>query len=619
MTTGLVQRFVQNQQQLAQSRGRRFRIKRPPRAQFPGAAERGYRAYLLGLVNAVKEDIDELLMPLIPQLVRVAGGRVDASRYNIEDIEGTLSTATEDISLRLNNQHLRGLEQKVGEYQTATSQRVNQDLRRQIRSMISLDAFPQAGTAERVQADTYLRQNVKLIESLTGRYVSQVEDMVRRGVQEGDRAQVIEDKVLSRWDVTRSRAKLIARDQVAKLRGNLTRIRQTSLGIDKYRWRTSRDERVRETHRAKEGKVYSWDKPPSDTGHPGQDYQCRCTAEPVIEKEKKLAAAVAPHIASAAIGTAIGFGLASGPTAAGAAAGTAGTVGAAAVVAAGPPRLPKEIWRFPGEPWVVSDATPLVKFDPKQLDRMIARADFTKDLTKSAQAEIRRELNAVLAAEGLMNVALERGAPGAASVKLEDLFEQGLAGTYSVETGELAVDRTVMQIMQATSKEGLPITDSPIFEALVHEVFHGASAASKASELTPLVRNIEEMSNEYFTQFVMWKQFGKRFRVFESGEHPYWKLAQSTRDAISDTLNAVDVGIKTKPSLKQIETSLGEFFLRWRRATTLPARRKSIDYLMENLFPREWFTGMSGQQVRAAREKLRDEFIYQWTKRGAPT
>ena len=53
------------------------------------------------------------------------------------------------------------------------------------------------------------------------------------------------------------------------------------LGITQYIWRTSRDERVRESHLVLEGKTFSWDSPP-DVGHPGQDINCRCTAEPVI-------------------------------------------------------------------------------------------------------------------------------------------------------------------------------------------------------------------------------------------------------------------------------------------------------------------------------------------------
>lgn len=46
-----------------------------------------------------------------------------------------------------------------------------------------------------------------------------------------------------------------------------------------YIWRTRNDEKVRPSHAANNGHVFAWDDPPP-TGHPGEDYGCRCTAEP---------------------------------------------------------------------------------------------------------------------------------------------------------------------------------------------------------------------------------------------------------------------------------------------------------------------------------------------------
>ena len=84
-----------------------------------------------------------------------------------------------------------------------------------------------------------------------------------------------------RTDVSDSRAKLIARDQVAKLNGELTKERQTDLGVTGYIWRTVGDERVRDEHADNDGQFFTWDSPPS-TGAPGEDIQCRCWAEPVL-------------------------------------------------------------------------------------------------------------------------------------------------------------------------------------------------------------------------------------------------------------------------------------------------------------------------------------------------
>lgn len=47
-----------------------------------------------------------------------------------------------------------------------------------------------------------------------------------------------------------------------------------------YIWRTQRDGDVRPSHAANEGRIFSWNNPPP-TGHPGEDYGCRCYAEPI--------------------------------------------------------------------------------------------------------------------------------------------------------------------------------------------------------------------------------------------------------------------------------------------------------------------------------------------------
>lgn len=51
-----------------------------------------------------------------------------------------------------------------------------------------------------------------------------------------------------------------------------------------YRWRTKGDDRVRPEHRARHGRLFSWDEPP-EGGHPGVDYGCRCTPARVSDDD----------------------------------------------------------------------------------------------------------------------------------------------------------------------------------------------------------------------------------------------------------------------------------------------------------------------------------------------
>jgi SPP1 gp7 family putative phage head morphogenesis protein len=46
-----------------------------------------------------------------------------------------------------------------------------------------------------------------------------------------------------------------------------------------YIWRTRQDHKVRPSHAANHGKIFSYDKRPP-TGHPGEEYNCRCWTEP---------------------------------------------------------------------------------------------------------------------------------------------------------------------------------------------------------------------------------------------------------------------------------------------------------------------------------------------------
>lgn len=54
-----------------------------------------------------------------------------------------------------------------------------------------------------------------------------------------------------------------------------------------YIWRTKRDGKVRSTHADREGQIFAWDSPP-EGGHPGEDYGCRCTAEPYLPDQSEF-------------------------------------------------------------------------------------------------------------------------------------------------------------------------------------------------------------------------------------------------------------------------------------------------------------------------------------------
>lgn len=85
--------------------------------------------------------------------------------------------------------------------------------------------------------------------------------------------------------IGRTRARLIARDQASKLNGAMNEFRQSQAGITQYKWSTILDGRERPAHHARNGKIFSWDKPPYD-GAPGQAINCRCRALAIIPDDE---------------------------------------------------------------------------------------------------------------------------------------------------------------------------------------------------------------------------------------------------------------------------------------------------------------------------------------------
>jgi SPP1 gp7 family putative phage head morphogenesis protein len=120
-----------------------------------------------------------------------------------------------------------------------------------------------------------------LIRNLSNDIRQRIERETLRGIFEG-RSNADVAKALSQIEgIGKSRARLLARDQASKLNGAMNEFRQKQAGITHFRWRTLIDGRERDSHRARNGKVYSWDKPPAGE-KPGGPINCRCRALAVI-------------------------------------------------------------------------------------------------------------------------------------------------------------------------------------------------------------------------------------------------------------------------------------------------------------------------------------------------
>jgi len=132
--------------------------------------------------------------------------------------------------------------------------------------------------------DLVSQRNATLIKGMTDDLVKNVQTAVLNSVIQGNSHAKLKGELVDILRVSDNRAKLIARDQTAKLNSDLTRRRHRDAGIDDYIWRTAEDERVRARHRPLDGQRYSYGEPTGaeDGLPPGQPIQCRCVALGVV-------------------------------------------------------------------------------------------------------------------------------------------------------------------------------------------------------------------------------------------------------------------------------------------------------------------------------------------------
>ena len=253
--------------------------------------------------------VNELLLPNLEQIGQMAGvgmrrdarieqcGRVVGGRFrclivnneirlDVEPWVDAVASIMERIRSQYDAATAAEIESVVAQMGSQANAFNAAGVQNQIAAMLGIDIVAEVpGLAGMLES--WALDNVGLIKSISQRYFQEIEGMVLRSFNAGTRAEDLSVQIRGRYGVSESRANLIARDQIAKLQGDLTRERQTALGVRKYRWRTAQDERVRSFHRKLNGKVFSWSKPPKtnkkgDRNHPGGDYQCRCTGDPEI-------------------------------------------------------------------------------------------------------------------------------------------------------------------------------------------------------------------------------------------------------------------------------------------------------------------------------------------------
>lgn len=257
--------------------------KRPPkrlkRQLYPERVEAQYLRSLIQILEFTRYRVNYWIKPLIPKLVAHMGR--DRKDEDLGDLADELKQIRLEVSQAYSPDEISRLAKLTGRNVAEFNA---EQMNGQMRGIVEIDLFGSGGEPWLAkEMGAFVQQNVELITSLPDEYLDQVSKLIGTSVRSGLRSEEIATLLEDRYGVGKSRAQLIARDQIGKFNGQLTEARQRDLGVDEYTWRGVGDARERDSHRALNNTVQRWDDPP-DVGHPGEDIQCRCWAEPVLDK-----------------------------------------------------------------------------------------------------------------------------------------------------------------------------------------------------------------------------------------------------------------------------------------------------------------------------------------------
>jgi SPP1 gp7 family putative phage head morphogenesis protein len=131
-------------------------------------------------------------------------------------------------------------------------------------------------------------EQVTLIRSIPLKAARRVHELTLKGIEDSTRASEIAREIQRSGEVAASRATLIARTEVGRTAAALTQARAEYVGSEGYIWLSARDQQVRPSHRAMEGKFVRFDSPPTldgMIGHAGALVNCRCVMLPVVPEK----------------------------------------------------------------------------------------------------------------------------------------------------------------------------------------------------------------------------------------------------------------------------------------------------------------------------------------------
>lgn len=253
---------------------------------YPAAIEREYRKLAAEYIGCVKT----VFLKHFGKVKAASKARTDD--VNDRDFIAIIRMAFDDMEVELTNVLNKfGLKRRLIRIAQRLDDHSAEEFARMLQAVsidITKDMF--MGDFFRYELERWVQNNIDLIVTLPHKTLSAMRQICLEGYREGKSISTITKEIQHKYKtVGKNHARLIARDQTAKLAAKVNQSRQQAAGVKEYIWICTMDGRQREDHEDLHKTRQSWDNPPivdKRTGaraHPGEYFQCRCRAKPIID------------------------------------------------------------------------------------------------------------------------------------------------------------------------------------------------------------------------------------------------------------------------------------------------------------------------------------------------
>ncbi|MDK1020186.1 MAG: hypothetical protein QGD90_00930, partial [Candidatus Hydrogenedentes bacterium] len=220
------------------------KLRNPPPWLHPRQIERSYAVMLQRLTKEFTRQVRDIVIPALASISEQAdtelglaeSARLDAWSDRVEELMSILR-----IGATKREKSVDALAVDIGQ---RTSNWNNKEWQKILRRTVGVSLLQsEPGLRERLRL--FVETNTKLIGNMQTQGIEKINGIIERGFSTGARHTTVAADIETALGVEENKARLTARDQVSKLNGRLTQMRQVEAGIPHYIWQTAEDIRVR--------------------------------------------------------------------------------------------------------------------------------------------------------------------------------------------------------------------------------------------------------------------------------------------------------------------------------------------------------------------------------------